>query len=132
MAHQFGSTLRNNMGSQLVTALNGGSIKLFSGATPANCAAADPSGLLASGTLPGTAATSSAGVVTRSGTWSFTGSAAGSIATFRLYDSSGSVCIHQGTVTATGGGGDMTIDNISIANAQAGSVTSYSVTIGGA
>lgn len=130
MAHQFG-TVRNNMGSQLVTALNGGSLKLFSGAQPANCAAADPSGLLASGTLPATAASSTGGVVTKSGTWSFTGSAAGNIASFRLYDSGGA-CQHQGNVTATGGGGDMTIDNIAIANAQQGTVTSYSVTIGGA
>lgn len=131
MAHQFGATVRNNMGSQLVSALNGGSIKLFSGAQPANCAAADPSGLLASGTLPGTAASSTGGVVSKSGTWSFTGSAGGTIATFRLYDSGGA-CVHQGNVTATGGGGDMTIDNTSIANLQAGTVTSYSVTVGGA
>jgi hypothetical protein len=131
MAHQFGQTLRNNMATQLVNALGGGSLKLFSGALPANCQAADPSGLLAAGTLPATAASATAGVVSKSGTWPFTGSAAGNIASFRVYDS-GAVCVHQGTVTATGGGGDMTIDNISIANAQTGTVTSYTATIGGA
>jgi len=131
MAHQFGTTVRNNMATQLTTALASGSIKLFSGSVPANCAAADPAGLLASGNLPATAATNTGGVVSRSGTWSFTGSAAGNIASFRLYDSGGT-CIHQGTVTATGGGGDMTVDNINIANGQTGSVTGYATTIGGA
>lgn len=131
MANQFGQALRTSMASDLATALGNGTIKLFSGAVPANCQAADPAGLLATGTLPSTAATATAGVATKSGSWPFTGSAAGNAQTFRLYDS-GAVCIHQGTVTVSGGGGDMIIDNTSIAVSQAGSVTVYSVTIGGA
>lgn len=131
MANQFGSALRTNQGTQLVNALASGTLKLFSGSVPANCAAVDPAGLLASGSLPATAASVSAGVVTKSGTWSFTGSGSGTIASFRLYDS-GAVCIHQGTVTITGGGGDMTVDNTSIATGQTGSVGTYSITMPGA
>lgn len=132
MAHQFGTAVRNNMANDLVTALSSGVLRLFSGAVTANCAAADPSGLIASGTLPATAASATGGVVTKSGTWSFTGSAPGNAASFRLYEAGGTVCVHQGTVSATGGGGDMTLDNVSIANSQAGTVNTYQVTIGGA
>jgi hypothetical protein len=119
------------MAGDLATALGGGEIRLFSGAVPVNCQAADPAGQLASGTLPATAATASGGVASKSGSWGFTGSAGGTAQTFRLYDSS-AVCIHQGTVTAAGGGGDMIIDNPVIAVSQAGSVTVYTVTMGGA
>jgi hypothetical protein len=38
----------------------------------------------------------------------------------------------QGTVTATGGGGDMTVDNVSFAAAQAFTVTSFTLTAGNA
>jgi hypothetical protein len=38
----------------------------------------------------------------------------------------------QGTVTATGGGGDMTVDNTSFAITQAFSVTSFTLTDGNA
>ncbi|MFN9968375.1 MAG: hypothetical protein ACK58T_00625, partial [Phycisphaerae bacterium] len=72
------------------------------------------------------------GVVTKSGTGNFTGSAAGNAATFRISEAGGTVCVHQGTVTATGGGGDMTLDNVNIAISQAGSVGTYQVTMGGA
>jgi hypothetical protein len=38
----------------------------------------------------------------------------------------------RGTVTATGGGGDMTVDNTSFAAAQAFTVTAFSITDGNA
>ena len=38
----------------------------------------------------------------------------------------------QGTVTATGGGGDMTLDNTSIASAQTVTVSSFTLTDGNA
>jgi hypothetical protein len=48
MAAQFGTALRSGMGDDVVTAAAGGTLKIFSGAVPANCAAADPSGELVS------------------------------------------------------------------------------------
>lgn len=135
MAVQFGTALRTAMGQQLVTALVNGSIKFFSGAVPANCAAADPATTLATGTLPATAATVTSGVVSKANTWSFTGGAGastGTVATvYRLYDSL-AVCVDQGSVTVTGGGGDMTLDNASIADTQVGAVATYSRTMPGA
>jgi len=131
VANQFGVALRTAMASDLASSLGSGVIRLFSGSVPADCQAADPSGLLASGTLPSTAATALSGVVTKAGTWLFTGSASGNAQSFRIYDSS-LVCIHQGVVSEVGLGGDMIIDTIAINPAQSGEVTGYAVTIGGA
>jgi hypothetical protein len=38
----------------------------------------------------------------------------------------------QGTITATGGGGDMTLDNTSIASGQQVTITSFTLSAGGA
>lgn len=131
MAFQLGSALRNAMAGEIQTA--GGStatLKIFSGAEPANCAAADPSGALATISLPATFLTSTAGVASLTGTWSTTGSGAGNAASFRIYN--GSTCIAQGDVTATGGGGVMELVNINIAVSQPISITSCTFTMGGA
>lgn len=131
MANKFGAALRNQMAVSLASALSSGVIKLFSGATPVNCQAADPAGELASGTLPAIAAITTSGEVLKSGSWLFTGSAAGNAQSFRIYDSS-LVCIHQGTVSEVSMGGDMVIDTVEITPAQAGEVIGYAITIGGA
>lgn len=131
MALQLGTATRTAMGDRLVTDADTGTLKIFSGAVPANCAAADPSGTLVSFTLPSPALTNASGTVTKSGTWTFTASATGTGASFRMY-TSGAVCFAQGNVTATGGGGTMEIDNTSIANGQTGTVTAVTLTIGGA
>ncbi|CAB4137333.1 hypothetical protein UFOVP326_21 [uncultured Caudovirales phage] len=135
MPEQLDTTLRTALAQAYCDALANGSIKLFSGALPANCAAADPATTLATGTLPATAATAANGVATRAGTWAFTGGAgagSGTNATvYRLYRSGGA-CVAQGTVTITGGGGDMTIDNPNIANGQAGSINTWTRTMQGA
>jgi hypothetical protein len=132
MAFQFGTTLRNNRIGQLQTTIGGSAVlKIFSGAEPANPAAADPTGLLLTITLPATFLTSSGGVASLAGTWSANASATGTAATFRIYDGS-AVCHIQGNVTATGGGGDMTLDNVSIASGQTITVTSFTVTDGNA
>ena len=119
------------MGDRLVTDADTGTLKIFSGAVPANCAAADPSGTLVTLTLPSPALSNASGTVTKAGTWAFTASASGTAASFRLY-TNGGTCFAQGNVTATGGGGTMEIDNTSIASAQTGTVTAVTLTIGGA
>lgn len=104
-------------------------LKLFTGTQPADCATAFSGSLLATLTLPSDWwAAASSGSKAKLGTWSGTGSAGGSAGYFRIYDSAGTNCHIQGTVTATGGGGDMTLDNIVIANAQAITITSFTMT----
>lgn len=127
MAFQYGATLRNNQVSQIQTSIgSSGTLKIFSGAEPANCAAADPAGLLATIALPSTFLTSSAGVTTLSGTWSVAASGTGTAASFRMYDGS-SVCHAQGNTTT-----DLVLNNTSIASGQTVTVTSFSVTAGNA
>lgn len=138
MAAQFSTDLRNDQAALLETELGASPlIEFFTGAPPANCAAADTGTQIAEGTLPSDFLTApSGGVVSKNGTWSFVGITAASTGTnighYRMKDSSGTTCVHQGTVTATGGGGDMTMDNINIADGQAGEVGSWSYTVGGA
>ena len=127
MAFQYGTTLRNNRVGQIQTTVGGsGVLKIFSGAEPANCAASDPSGLLATITLPSTFLTSSAGVTALAGTWSVSASATGTAASFRIYDGS-AVCHVQGNTTS-----DLVLNNTSITSGQTVSVTSFAVTGGNA
>jgi hypothetical protein len=123
MAFQYGTTLRNNQVSQLQTTVGGsGVLKIFTGAEPGNCAAADPAGLLCTITLPATFLTSSAGVTTLAGSWTANASAGGTAVTFRIYDGS-AVCHIQGNCTA-----DLVLNNTNIASGQAVSVTTFGVT----
>jgi len=109
-------------------------LRLYSGTLPANADAALGSNtLLAQGSLPSDwMSAASSGVKAKTGTWSLTGQSgagSGTAATFfRIYDSVGTTCHMQGSVSAVGGGGDMTLDNNSIANAQAVTVNTFSIT----
>ena len=109
-------------------------LKIRTGAQPANCAAADSGTVLATCNLPSDwMAAASGGVKAKSGTWEDTSAdATGTAAHYRIYASDGTTCHEQGTVTATGGGGDMTVDNTSFAAGQPFTVTAFSKTAAGA
>jgi hypothetical protein len=77
-------------------------------------------------------AAASAGAKAKSGTWTGTGAAAGTAAHFRIVDNAGTTCHMQGTVTATGGGGDVTLDNAVIAVSQVVTANSFTITAGNA
>lgn len=134
MTIQLSTTLRNNMVGQYETTIGTApKLQIRSGAQPANCAASDSGTLLCEITLPSDwLGAASSGAVALAGSWAGTGAASGTAAHYRLKDSAGSVCHEQGSVTATGGGGDLTLDNVSIASSQAVSVTSWTRTQGGA
>jgi hypothetical protein len=107
-------------------------LKIRSGAVPAACATADSGTVLATCSLPADYMdAAAAGSKAKAGTWEDTSAdATGTAAHFRLYASDGTTCHAQGTVTATGGGGDMTVDNVSFAAAQAFTVTGFTLTDG--
>lgn len=109
-------------------------LKIRSGAAPADCATADSGTVLATLALPSDwMAAASSGSKSKSGTWQdASADAAGTAAHFRIYKTDGTTCQMQGTVTATGGGGDMTLDNTSIASAQTVTITSFTLTDGNA
>jgi hypothetical protein len=133
MAFQFHVDTRNAALDAIEATIGGApTLEIRSGAPPANCAAADTGTLLASMTLPADwLAAASAGAKTLLGTWQdLSADAEGSAGHFRV--KSGSTCRIQGTVTATGGGGDMTLDNVNIAAGQQVSVTAFTLNAGGA
>ena len=130
MSIQQSVTVRNAMLDAIETAVGTTPVlKIRTGAAPATCATADSGTVLVSITLPSDwMAAASAGSKSMSGTWSGTAAAAGTAAHYRLYASDGTTCHEQGTVTATGGGGDLTLDNTSIASGQTVSVTTFTRT----
>lgn len=109
-------------------------LKIRTGAPPANVATADSGTVLATLNLPSDwMAAASSRSKAKSGTWEDTSAdASGTAAHFRVYASDGTTAHIQGTVTATGGGGDMTVDNTSFAAAQAFTITGFTLTDGNA
>jgi hypothetical protein len=108
-------------------------LKIRTGAPPADVATADSGTVLADITLPSDwLAAAGSGAISMTGTWQDTSAdAAGTAGHFRIYTSGGTAKI-QGTVTATGGGGDMTVDNAVFAAGQSFSITSFTITAGNA
>lgn len=109
-------------------------LRIRTGAAPADCATADSGTVLAEMTLPSDwMANAASGSKSKSGTWQdASANAAGTAAHFRIYESTGTTCHLQGTVTATSGGGDMELDNTSIAIGQTVTVTTFTLTDGNA
>lgn len=106
----------------------GSIVEIRSGA-PAGAEAAAGGVLLASITTPaGPWAAAATGSKAKTGTWQDTAAdATGTAGHFRLKNAAGTL-LEEGTITATGGGGDMTLDNISIAINQVVTVTGYTRT----
>lgn len=131
MALQFSVAVRNAMLDACESTVGvSAQLKIRTGAPPANCAAADSGTVLASLTLPSDwMNNASGGTKTLLGTWQdASADAAGTAGHYRIYDSTGTTCHHQGTVTASGGGGDMTVDNAVFAAGQVFNITSYTLT----
>lgn len=132
MALQFSVAVRNAMLDAIETAIGVSAVlKIRTGAVPSTCATADSGTVLATINLASDWASAAA-----SGAKSFSGlpvsdtsaDATGTAAHWRLYASDGTTCHAQGTVTATGGGGDLTVDNTSFASGQVFNVTAWTWT----
>ena len=135
MAVQLSVAVRNARLDAIETTIGVSAIlKIRTGAQPATCATADSGTVLATCNLPSDyLAAASSGSKAKTGTWEDTSAdAAGAAAHWRLYATDGTTCHAQGTVTATGGGGDMTVDNTSFASGQAFTITSFTLTDGNA
>ena len=137
MSFQFSPNARNAALDAIEAAIGTApKLQLRSGALPANTATADAGNLLVEIALPSdwleTAAT---GVKTIKGTWTGTGAAAAAGGTnaghFRIKNTAGTTTHVQGTITITGAGGDMELDNPNIAQNQSVTVTTFTLTAGG-
>ncbi len=133
MATQFSVAARNAAADAIETAIGTApTLELRTGAQPADCATADSGTLLASMALPTDwLSAASGGAKTLLGTWQdSSANAAGTAAHFRIKQ--GATCHIQGSVTITGGGGDITLDNPVIAIGQQVTITAFTLSQGGA
>ncbi len=109
---------------------------LKTGPQAASCAQATTDGHAANGTkvavmaLPSDwLAAAAAGVKSKLGTWSdASADNAGTIAHYEIWNTALTVCHEQGSVTNTGGGGDITLDNVVVNATQAVTISSWSKT----
>ena len=108
-------------------------LQLRTGAQPASCASAATGTLLCEIALPSDwMGAADNGVKAKLGTWQGTGLAAAGAGTaaahYRIVDTAGTTCHEQGSVSGTGGGGDITLDNVSIAENQTVTIATYQKT----
>lgn len=133
MSLQYSTTVRNARLDAIETAVGTSAVlKIYVGSPPANCAAAATGTVLATVSCPSDwMAAASGGVKAKSGTWEDTSAdAAGTAGWFGVWDSGVTTRHLQGTVTATGGGGDMTVDNAVFAAGQDFVIDTFSITTG--
>lgn len=135
MAVQLSVSVRNARLDAIETTIGTSAVlKIRTGSQPATCATADSGTVLATVSCPSDyLAAASGGSKAQSGTWEDTSADGdGTAAHFRLYASDGTTCHMQGSVTATGGGGDMTLDNVVLATGQQFTITGFTLTDGNA
>lgn len=131
MTLQLSVAVRNARLDAIETAVGASpTLEIRTGAPPATCATADSGTVLATVTCPSDwLAAAASGLKALAGTWQDAAAdAAGTAGHFRI--KAGATCHIQGTCTATGGGGDMTLDNAVLAVGQQFTVTSFTLTDG--
>lgn len=134
MAIRLATATRNALANAFVTQADSGTgaatVKIYTGTQPASANDAASGTLLVTFTLSDPSfGAAAAGGVTLSGTpKSASAAATGTAGWFRLETSTPGTVI-DGSVTATGGGGDMTVDNTSITSGQTVNLTGGTVTM---
>lgn len=131
---QLSTAIRNAQANAIEATIGPEAIfKVFTGAPPANLAAANTGTELASIALPTNWLTDAVnGRVDLVGTWEDEATGTGTAGHFRIYEDDGTTAHIQGTITAPSGGGDMEIQNTSIAPGQPIKVTSFFISMGNA
>jgi hypothetical protein len=135
MTVQWSGAVRNAVLDAWETAIGASAkLQIWTGAPPANCAAASTGTQLVEYALGAdwAAAAGSGAKALSSLPLSVAALASGTAGYYRITDTAETTCHEQGTITATGGGGDMTIDNTSIAVGQTVQVTGFTKTAPGA
>lgn len=135
MAVRLATATRNALADAVTTRADSGTgaatIKVYTGSQPASANDAATGTLLATFTCsdPSFGAAAS-GVITLAGTpKTATAAATGTAGWFRLESNTAVTTVIDGSVTASGGGGDMTLDNTSITSGQTVNLTSGTITM---
>lgn len=130
MALQYSTPVKNARLDAVEATIGASAImKIRTGAAPATCATADTGTVLATINLPADwMAAATAGSKAKLGTWTDSSADAGGTAGhFRIYAADGTTCGMQGSVTITGGGGDITLDSVAIVAGQEVTIASFAL-----
>lgn len=133
MAFQFSVASRNAALDGIEAAIGTSAIlKIRTASPPASCGTADSGTVLATLNLPADwLAAASNGSKAKSGTWEDAAAdATGTAGHFRIYASDGTTCHLQGTCGMSGA--DLNLDNTSLATGQTVTITSFTISAGGA
>ena len=133
MALGYATGLRNAQLDAITTfAGNGALLRIYDGTKPSTGGTATT--LLAELTCgtPFAAGASSATLTLSAITQDSSANATGTATWFRIVKSDGTTHVMDGTVTATGGGGDLTLTTTSIVTGQPVSITSFTISRGNA
>jgi hypothetical protein len=125
---QWSTAVRNARADVVESTIGASAIlKIRTGAAPATPATPDSGTVLATLNLPSDWMTAaSLGAKAMTGTWQdLSADNTGTAAHFRIYDNAGTTCHMQGTVSMSGGGGDLIVDNSSFVTGQAFSITVF-------
>lgn len=127
MAITTNTTFKNTILDGFDSAFNSGTLEIRTGSAPGAGNAATGT-VLATITLPADAfAAASGGTKAKSGTWQdASADATGTAGHWRM---TGGSNIVEGTVTATGGGGDMELDSTSITSGQTVTITAFTFSV---
>lgn len=133
MATSLATASRNAACDSIVDLLDAGAaagtVKIYTGSKPASPNDAATGTLLVTLTCSDPAfGASSSGVATAAAIATVQAVATGTAGYFRAADSNGNAVL-DGTVTASGGGGDMTLDDITITSGQDVTITSWTCTM---
>lgn len=135
MAVTLSTAIRNARLDAIETVIGTSAIlKIRTGSPPTNVAASSTGTVLATCSLPSDyLSAASSGAKAKSGTWEDTSAdATGTAGHFEITASDSTTVGMRGTVTVTGGGGDMTVDSTTFTATQAFTVTSFTLTDGNA
>lgn len=128
MALTLNTTLKQIVLTAIQTTFDGGTLTIRTGAPPGAGNTATGT-VLATITLPTpSTAAPSGGTMIKAGTWEdASADASGTAAHFRLVATGGSIL--EGTVTVTGGGGDLTVSNVALVATESFTITSATFTV---
>lgn len=130
MPNKFNTAARNSIVDNYAAQFNGGKLRIYTGAQPADPNTAPTGTLLVDITLPSPAFTAAAsGQSTKNGTWGANASADGVAGWYRLQNAAATIS-HDGPViqgAAAIAPGDLALINTNLATGQPVEVTAYTL-----
>lgn len=135
MGLQFSVDVRNARLNAIEAEIGAAAIlRIYSGSTPANCAASATGDLLSEMTLPSDWMTAaSSGAVSKDGSWAdASADDDGTAGYFRIYDPTGTTCHIQGEITDGAGAGPLKLSSTTIVSTEPVTISTFTITDGNA